>query len=302
MLRAQVRKCGQGGEHGLARSVFMCIAGDDGFSSLAEPQQANVHMHAVLEHKSKGCHAGDFTDVSGTGMCACSLVCPRPSLHLQIVRLASGMRHVVLSFDTEESVREAVAFLRRAHPLAHTAPIKKSQVRDSPRDGDYLGQVHIILIRPQYACPCHTRPYVNPRCPFHLHLLSARHCLTGHVLHSPASSPPPPCVPCPALRLASPQIHHALCDMLACILLPLVRSDAPQRAAAVLGLPALEGWYAAVMTLRNDITTWMNKHAKHINVSDMTMGFNTVGAHGLGRGLNAIVGHARYVCSLHVKS
>ncbi|PNW70054.1 hypothetical protein CHLRE_17g703750v5 [Chlamydomonas reinhardtii] len=108
-------------------------------------------------------------------------------LRAQIVRLASGMRHVVLSFDTEESVREAVAFLRRAHPLAHTAPIKKSQ------------------------------------------------------------------------------IHHALCDMLACILLPLVRSDAPQRAAAVLGLPALEGWYAAVMTLRNDITTWMNKHAKHIN-------------------------------------
>ncbi|KAG2450803.1 hypothetical protein HYH02_004640 [Chlamydomonas schloesseri] len=108
-------------------------------------------------------------------------------LRAQIVRLASGMRHVVLSFDTEESVREAVSFLRRAHPLAHTAPIKKSQ------------------------------------------------------------------------------IHHALCDMLACILLPLVRSDAPQRAAAALGLPALEGWYAAVMTMRNDVTSWMNKHAKHIN-------------------------------------
>ncbi|GFR48579.1 hypothetical protein Agub_g10482, partial [Astrephomene gubernaculifera] len=109
------------------------------------------------------------------------------ALRAQIVRLANGMRHVVLSFDSEEAVREAVDFLRRAHPLAHTAPVKKSQ------------------------------------------------------------------------------IHHALADMLTNILLPLVRSDAPQRAAASLGPAALEQWYGIVLSTRNDITSWMNKHQKHVN-------------------------------------
>ncbi|GIL76066.1 hypothetical protein Vretifemale_5798, partial [Volvox reticuliferus] len=109
------------------------------------------------------------------------------ALRAQIIRLASGMRHVSLSFGSQEAVQEAVSFLVRVHPLNHTASIKKSQ------------------------------------------------------------------------------IHHALADMLTSILLPLVRSDAPQRAAALLGPPALEKWYSTVMTMRNDITSWMNKHQKHVN-------------------------------------
>ncbi len=65
-----------------------------------------------------------------------------------------------------------------------------------------------------------------------------------------------------------PQIHHALCDMLSSILLPLVRSDAPQRAAAALGPAPLEPWYAAVAAAGREITSWMNKHPKHINVRE----------------------------------
>ena len=38
------------------------------------------------------------------------------------------------------------------------------------------------------------------------------------------------------------QIHHALCDMLNHVLLPLVRSDAPQQAARLLGDAALAPW------------------------------------------------------------
>ncbi|EFJ49201.1 hypothetical protein VOLCADRAFT_117341 [Volvox carteri f. nagariensis] len=109
------------------------------------------------------------------------------ALRAQIVRLSSGMRHVSLSFSSQEAVQEAVSFLVRVHPLNHTAPIKKSQ------------------------------------------------------------------------------IHHALADMLTSILLPLVRSDAPQKAAALLGPSALEQWYQTVMSIRADIVGWMNKHQKHVN-------------------------------------
>ncbi len=63
------------------------------------------------------------------GCVANSTLCPSTwAPECQIVRLAGGMRHVALSFDSEEAVAESVAFLRRAFPLGHTAPIKKSQV------------------------------------------------------------------------------------------------------------------------------------------------------------------------------
>lgn len=60
--------------------------------------------------------------------------------------------------------------------------------------------------------------------------------------------------------------------MLSSILLPLVRSDAPQRAAAALGPAPLEPWYAAVAAAGREITAWMNKHPKHINVRGATEG------------------------------
>ncbi|KXZ50882.1 hypothetical protein GPECTOR_14g131 [Gonium pectorale] len=125
-------------------------------------------------------------------------------LRSQIVRLAGGMRHVVLSFSSPEAVREAVSFLRRAHPLQHTAPVKKSQ------------------------------------------------------------------------------IHHALCDMLSCCLLPLVRSNAQQRAAEELGGQAMEDWYRAVMSMRADITSWMKQHAKHVNVGPVVGGRRAAGGRGPG--------------------
>lgn len=65
----------------------------------------------------------------------------------QIVRLAGGMRHVALSFDSEEAVAESVAFLRRAFPLGHTAPIKKSQV------GQTTGLRGLARLRPYLNDP-----------------------------------------------------------------------------------------------------------------------------------------------------
>lgn len=41
----------------------------------------------------------------------------------------AGMRNVVLSFGDDKQLEQSTNFLQRAHPLNHTAAIKKSQVR-----------------------------------------------------------------------------------------------------------------------------------------------------------------------------
>lgn len=68
------------------------------------------------------------------GLDATELSCSRTCMHaygacvLQIKSLTSGCKMVQLSFDTDDQLRAAISFLRRAHPLSHTAPDKKSQV------------------------------------------------------------------------------------------------------------------------------------------------------------------------------
>eukprot|EP00201_Polytomella_parva_P022062 CAMPEP_0175040278 /NCGR_PEP_ID=MMETSP0052_2-20121109/1162_1 /TAXON_ID=51329 ORGANISM="Polytomella parva, Strain SAG 63-3" /NCGR_SAMPLE_ID=MMETSP0052_2 /ASSEMBLY_ACC=CAM_ASM_000194 /LENGTH=460 /DNA_ID=CAMNT_0016302447 /DNA_START=21 /DNA_END=1400 /DNA_ORIENTATION=- len=47
---------------------------------------------------------------------------------IQSIRLAGGMRYVSLSFRDDAQLRAAASFLRRAHPLAHTAAARKSQL------------------------------------------------------------------------------------------------------------------------------------------------------------------------------
>jgi hypothetical protein len=50
------------------------------------------------------------------------------ALRGQLLRLCQGMRGVVLQFDDDDQLAAATEFLRRAHPLNHTALVKKSQV------------------------------------------------------------------------------------------------------------------------------------------------------------------------------
>lgn len=53
---------------------------------------------------------------------------PHPTPCPQILRLCHGMRYVSLTLDCDEGVQEAISWLRRAHPLSHTTPQRKSQV------------------------------------------------------------------------------------------------------------------------------------------------------------------------------
>ena len=69
---------------------------------------------------------------------------------------------------------------------------------------------------------------------------------------------PPPLTP-------SLQIHHALADMLSSVLSPLVRADQPH-SCTHLPAPLLAEWYSLIFTMKTDVWSWMNKHAKHIQV------------------------------------
>lgn len=62
------------------------------------------------------------------------------------------------------------------------------------------------------------------------------------------------------------QIHHALCEMLADILTPLVRKNQPHSCTG-LSPGLLADWYNVILRLKNDIGQWANKHNKHIMVS-----------------------------------
>ena len=61
------------------------------------------------------------------------------------------------------------------------------------------------------------------------------------------------------------QIHHALADMLSSVLSPLVRADQPH-SCTHLPAPLLAEWYSLIFTMKTDVWSWMNKHAKHIQV------------------------------------
>ncbi|WIA40102.1 hypothetical protein OEZ86_013510 [Tetradesmus obliquus] len=61
------------------------------------------------------------------------------------------------------------------------------------------------------------------------------------------------------------QVHHALCEMLAAILIPLVRSNQPN-SSSWLNPALLAEWHNQVLRLKNDIGQWANKHSKHIQV------------------------------------
>jgi hypothetical protein len=111
------------------------------------------------------------------------------ALRAQLLRLCQGMRAVTLGFADDAQLVASTEFLRRAHPLNHTAPVKKSQA------------------------------------------------------------------------------HHALCEMLADALRPLVRANQPAASAARLSAPLLVEWHAQVLRVKNEVGQWVNKHSKHINVS-----------------------------------
>jgi hypothetical protein len=50
-------------------------------------------------------------------------------LRSQLLKLCSGMRGVVLSFETDEQLAASTDFLKQVNPLSHTASVKKSQVQ-----------------------------------------------------------------------------------------------------------------------------------------------------------------------------
>ena len=76
-------------------------------------------------------------------------------IHAQILRLCSSMRHVHLTMDTDEGVREAVSWLRRAHPLSHTTTQRKSQVHHAL--AEMLSNVGGDLC----VCACACSPYAR---------------------------------------------------------------------------------------------------------------------------------------------
>lgn len=61
------------------------------------------------------------------------------------------------------------------------------------------------------------------------------------------------------------QVHHALCEMLTAVLLPLIRSNQPQSCTG-LSPTLLAEWHAVVLRLKNEVGQWVNKHTKHTNV------------------------------------
>lgn len=68
-----------------------------------------------------------------------------------------------------------------------------------------------------------------------------------------------------------PQVHHALCEMLADVLRPLVRANQPSASAGALSPALLAEWHTVVLRVKNEVGQWTNKHNKHVNVSGPRM-------------------------------
>jgi len=68
-----------------------------------------------------------------------------------------------------------------------------------------------------------------------------------------------------AWLLSLDQIHHAVCEMLADVLAPLIRSNQPHSCPG-LSPGLLADWYNTVLRLKNEVGQWVNKHSKHTNV------------------------------------
>lgn len=66
------------------------------------------------------------------------------------------------------------------------------------------------------------------------------------------------------------QVHHAMCEMLTDVLLPLIRSNQPQSCTG-LSPGLLAEWYNTVLRLKNEVGQWVNKHGKHTNVGCMLL-------------------------------
>lgn len=70
------------------------------------------------------------------------------------------------------------------------------------------------------------------------------------------------------------ELHHALCNMLSSILVPLAecRKGAwPPNG----GDQALSLWYDAVLRMRLQLTQWMDKQSKHVIVSEQVFALNS---------------------------
>jgi len=52
-------------------------------------------------------------------------------LRVQLLKLAASMKRVSLRWGDDAALAQSLQFLQRAHPLRHTAPVKKSQVHDA---------------------------------------------------------------------------------------------------------------------------------------------------------------------------
>ena len=65
------------------------------------------------------------------------------------------------------------------------------------------------------------------------------------------------------------ELHHALCNMLSSILMPL--TDGGPGSWPPTGVDqALTLWYDAVLRIRSQLAQWMEKHSKHVIVSHTT--------------------------------
>jgi hypothetical protein len=62
------------------------------------------------------------------------------------------------------------------------------------------------------------------------------------------------------------QVHHALCEMLTEVLMPLVKANQPHASSDAVSPATLLEWYNQVLRMKNDIGQWVNKHTKHIPV------------------------------------
>lgn len=202
---------------------------------------------------------------------------------LSQVRLCSAMRHVSLSFHSNESLRDAVDFLRRAHPLSHTAPVKKSQVHHAL--ADMITQVRtactsfvsytfaplqleiLLVVGPTESADGSNSSHLETSTLFWARLMGHS---SGRVSRQLTSHG---CLV--ACALTWYHLPHDPCSPQ--MLWPLVRADAPQ-GYSHLSETTLGDWYSLLSAYNQEIFNWFNKHDKHIKVGRACLGPATLEA------------------------
>jgi hypothetical protein len=165
------------------------------------------------------------------------------ALRAQLLRLCQGMRGVVLSFGDDAQLAASIDFLRRTHPLNHTAAVKKSQVHHA------LCEMLADVLRPLVRAnqPTASAARLSPGLLAEWHSQVRRPTVAWGVRKQKGAA----------------RRGHAVASML-----QLLGTSAGAPESLIVCLPVFCCWQ--VLRVKNEIGQWVNKHSKHINVGPLT--------------------------------